>query len=576
MADYSKSIEKFALANAFQHDGKAQAGSIIGKLIAEDENVKTKLKELMPQINKTVAEVNKLTIKQQEEKLLQIYPEFFEKKEVEHEEKELAPLPNAVSGKVVLRLAPYPSGPLHIGNAKTYMLNAFYAEKYNGKLVLVMDDTIGSEEKSIAPDAYKLIPEGFQWLNVKWDGPIIYKSDRIELYNKYGRELIKKGATYVCTCDAETLRANRKAGKDCKCRKQTVKETEELFEKMQAGKFKEGQAVLRLKTSMQHPNPAFRDRVLFRVSDRKHPRVGKKYRVWPMLEFSWAVDDHLLGITHVIRGKDLMMETEMCRFIWNIFGWKAPTIIHTGLIRLQGVKLSKSKAQKEVKSGKYTGWDDPRTFSLQSLARRGIQPHAIREFIASIGLNQNDVEVPIDNLYAINRKLIDPIAHRYSFASGTSSAAPRHAKPGSGAPDAVKIEVKGAPAIKEIEVKLHPDKENEMKKIKVGKTFYISKKDFDLLKNKEIRLMHLYNLVLGTTSRFTSKENKEVPRITWVPADFSVSAEVIMPDGKIVNGFAEENCEKLKVGDIIQFERFGFVRLDKKAKGKPSFVFTHN
>jgi len=177
MADLSKSIEKFALANAFQHEGKAQAGSIIGKLIAEDENVKTKLKELAPQINKVVAEVNKLTIKQQEEKLLQIYPEFFEKKEVEHEEKELAPLPNAVLGKVVLRLAPYPSGPLHIGNAKTYLLNALYAEKYNGKLILVMDDTIGSEEKSIAPEAYKLIPEGFKWLNVKWDGPIVYKSD---------------------------------------------------------------------------------------------------------------------------------------------------------------------------------------------------------------------------------------------------------------------------------------------------------------------------------------------------------------------------------------------------------------
>ena len=559
MADLSKSIEKFALANAFQHEGKAQAGSIIGKLIAEDENVKTKLKELAPQINKVVAEVNKLTIKQQEEKLLQIYPEFFEKKEVEHEEKELAPLPNAVSGKVVLRLAPYPSGPLHIGNAKTYLLNAPYAEKYNGKLILVMDDTIGSEEKSIAPEAYKLIPEGFKWLNVKWDGPIVYKSDRLAIYYKYAEEIIKKGFAYVCECAAEKLRDCRAKGVDCAHRRQSTKETLEKWQAMLKGKFKEGSAILRLKTSMQHPNPAFRDRVLFRVSDRKHPRVGNKYKVWPMLEFSWAVDDVLLGVTHVIRGKDLMMETEMCRFIWNIFGWQAPTIVHTGLIRLQGVKLSKSKAQKEVKSGAYSGWDDPRTFSLQSLARRGIQPHAVRDFIASIGLNQNDVEVPIDNLYAMNRKLIDPTAHRYSFT-----------------PDAVKIEVAGAPEIKEIEVKLHPDKENEMKKIKVGKTFYISKKDFSLLKGKEVRLMHLYNLVLGPTSKFTSKENKEVPRITWVPADFSVATEVIMPDGNVVKGFAEKNCEKLKVGDIIQFERFGFVRLDKKAKGKLGFVFTHN
>ncbi|MEK6807493.1 MAG: glutamate--tRNA ligase [Nanoarchaeota archaeon] len=563
MADLSKSIEKYALANAFAHEGKAQAGAVIGKLIAEDPNLKKVLKELAPQINNITSQVNRLTVKQQEEKLLQIYPEFFEKKEKEHEEKELATLPGAVQGKVVLRLAPYPSGPLHIGNAKTYMLNALYSEKYNGKLILVMDDTIGSEEKSIAPDAYKLIPDGFKWLNVKWNGSIIYKSDRLELYNKYGRELIKKDATYVCTCDTETLRENRRAGKDCKCRKQTTKETEELFEKMQMGRFKEGQAVLRLKTSMQHPNPAFRDRVLFRVSERNHPRAGNKYKVWPMLEFSWAVDDHLLGITHVIRGKDLMMETEMCRFIWKIFGWKSPIITHTGMIRIQGIKLSKSKAQKEVKSGAYSGWDDPRTWSLQSLARRGIQPHAVRDFIASIGLNQNDVEVPIDNLYAMNRKIIDPIAHRYSFA-----------------PDAVKIEVKNAPAIREIEVRLHPDKEGEMKKVKVGKTFYISKKDLAELKGKEVRLMHLYNVnlgtTLGTTSKFTSKENKDIPRITWVPADFSAVAEVVMPDGEITKGFAEENCEKLKVGDIIQFERFGFVRLDKKAKDKLSFVFAHN
>ncbi len=558
MADYLKSIEKFALANAFQHGGKAQAGAIIGKLIAQDESAKQKMKELAPQINKIVAEINKLSLKQQEERLLQIYPEFFEKKEVEHEEKELKGLPNAEKGKVVLRLAPYPSGPLHIGNAKTYMLNALYAEKYSGKLLFVMDDTIGSEEKSIAPDAYKLIPEGFKWLNVRWDGKIIYKSDRVAIYYKYAEELIRKNAAYVCECAAEKLREYRAKGIECAHRKQSIKETLEKWNAMLKGKFMEGQAILRLKTSMSNPNPAFRDRVLCRVSNRRHPRVGMRYKVWPMLEFSWAIDDHLLGITHVIRGKDLMMETEMCRFIWNIFGWPAPTIMHTGLIRLQGVKLSKSKAQKEVKSGAYSGWDDPRTWSLQSLAKRGIQPHAVREFIADIGLNENDVEVPIDNLYAINRKILDPAAHRYSFIA-----------------EPINIEVTGAPKIKEVEVKLHPEKENEMKKIKIGNKFYVSKKDFDSLKNKEIRLMHLYNIKLNSKSEFTTKENKDIPRINWVPVDFSVKTEVLMPDGLVVSGFAEKNCMKLKVGNIIQFERFGFVRLDKKTKGKLYFVFAH-
>jgi len=552
-------IEKHALANAFSHGGKAQAGAIIGKLIADDEKIKQKMKEVAPLINKIVSEVNKLSIKQQEERLLKVFPEFLEKKTKTEEKRELPELSFAKQGKVVMRLAPFPSGALHIGNAKTYILNALYAEKYLGKLIFVMDDTIGSEEKPIMPDAYALIPEGFKWLEVKWDGSIVYKSDRLDIYYKYAEELIKKGFTYVCECSAEELRDNRAKGIDCRHRKQPVKETLEKWNSMLKGKYKEGQAILRLKTSMQNPNPAFRDRVLFKISDKAHPRVGKKYKVWPMLEFSWSIDDHLLGITHVLRGMDLMMETEMCRFIWDKFGWPVPTIIHTGFLRIEGVKLSKSKAQKEIKSGEFSGWDDPRTWSIQSLRRRGLQPHAIKDFIREIGLNDINISVPIENLYAINRRLLDPTSHRYSFVT-----------------EPVKIEVANAPAIKEISVKLHPESDREMKKIPIGKAFYISNRDFANLKGKEIRLMHLYNIKLGSKADFTSRENKEIPRINWVPVDFSVATEILMPDGKITRGFAEANVKSLKVDDIIQFERFGFCRLDKKEKDKITFCFAHN
>jgi hypothetical protein len=179
----------------------------------------------------------------------------------------------------------------------------------------------------------------------------------------------------------------------------------------------EGEAVLRIKTDMHHPNPAFRDRVLFRIADREHPRVGKKYRVWPTLEMTWAIDDHLLGITHVMRGNDLMIESDMEKYIWDLFKWKHPILIHTGLVRLEGVgaKLSKSKAQKEVTSGQFSGWDDPRTWSVQSLARRGIRQEAIREFVKRIGLNKQDIIVPVESLYAINRQIIDSETPRYSF-----------------------------------------------------------------------------------------------------------------------------------------------------------------
>jgi glutamyl-tRNA synthetase len=111
---------------------------------------------------------------------------------------------------------------------------------------------------------------------------------------------------------------------------------------MLKGHYQEGEAVVRLKTDMQHPNPAFRDRVLLRISERTHPRVGTKYRVWPLLEFSWAIDDHLLGMTHILRGKDLIIEDLMEKDIWQKLGWNAPEFIHYGMLR---IKCSESKKQ---------------------------------------------------------------------------------------------------------------------------------------------------------------------------------------------------------------------------------------
>jgi glutamyl-tRNA synthetase len=157
---------------------------------------------------------------------------------------------------------------------------------------------------------------------------------------------------------------------------------------------------------MKHNNPAFRDRVLFRICTREHPRVGKKYKVWPTLEVTWGLDDHEFGMTHIIRGKELMIETDMQKYIFDIFGWKHPEFIHSGLLTIEGVKLSKSKGQKEVREGRYIGWHDPRLWSLQSLKARGITPEAIRSFIKTMSLNQKETTVPVDLLYMHNRDLI--------------------------------------------------------------------------------------------------------------------------------------------------------------------------
>jgi len=560
MKGLSNEIRAYALRNALEF-GKADASKILPKLFQHGLDRKD-IGKIIPEIRRIVSEINNFS-SEEKEKEFEKYKEYA--KEKKEEEKSLPELPEAGS-RMVFRLAPFPSGALHIGNAKTYILNALYAEKYNGKTILVMDDTIGSEEKRIAPEAYKLIEEGFDWLGIKHEPKIIYKSDRLGIYYDYGEQLLKKGDAYICKCPQEELRKNRKEGKECSCRNLPLKEQEKRWREM--FKAEQGSAVMRIKTSMKHPNPAFRDRVLFKISDREHPRVKNKYKVWPTLEMSWAIDDHLLGITHIIRGSDLVIESEMEKFIWEIFGWKHPVLIHTGLVKIEGiegVKLSKSKAQKEVQSGEFSGWDDPRTWSLQSLKRRGIMPEAIREFVEEIGLNRQNITIPVEALYALNRRIIDSKADRYFFVA-----------------EPVELIIKNAPEVKEAEVPVHPDFPDKKRKIPVGKIF-ISMDDAKRFSGSEIRLLHLYNIKLGNAiksrkinAEYSSSEMKcipKIPKIQWVSSE--IPAKVLMPDGKWKEGIAESSISRLKQGIIIQFERFGFCRCDKAGSSSCEFWFSH-
>jgi glutamyl-tRNA synthetase len=405
-------IFAYALKNAVEHEGKCMAGSVLSPLFVEGLE-KTQVKEIMPKINEIVKKVNSMSLEEQKKEFENL-GKLLSHRDV-REEGELPDLPNPIPGKMVMRVAPYPSGPAHIGNTRPLILNDEYIKKYGGKLLIFFDDTIGSEEKQIVPEAYKLMEEGIDWLGLKYQKPIIYKSDRIEKYYKFGEEFLNKDKAYVCSCAQETLRKNREEGKECVHRKHSVKENLKLWKEMFKPETKEGSYVVRIKTDMKHPNPAFRDRVLFRICEREHPRVGKKYKVWPTLEVTWGLDDHEFGMTHIIRGKELMIETEMQKYIFDIFGWKHPEFIHSGLFTVAGVKISKSKGQKEVREGRYIGWHDPRLWSLQSLKMRGITPEAIRKFIVAMSLNQKEVVIPVDMLYLQNRPILQEIAIQASF-----------------------------------------------------------------------------------------------------------------------------------------------------------------
>lgn len=553
-----------ALENAVKYNGTANPNAVIGKLLAMHPEFRQHTAALMEEINRIVNEVNQYSVEEQKARLEKLAPEKLEKKE--KKPRELPELSNAEHGKVVMRLAPYPSGPLHIGNARPYLLNDTYVKRYKGKLLLVIDDTIGTEEKAIVPEAYELIPEGLKWLNVDFDDKIIYKSDRLPIYYEHALKLIEEGNAYVCFCDQATLRYNRAHSIACSCRQKSSAHHLREWHNMLEGRYKMGEATLRLKTDLNHPNPAFRDRVLFRISDRAHPKVGLKYKVWPLLEFSWAIDDHLLGTTHVIRGKELMMESQMELFIWNLFGWKPPELIHTGLLQIEGVKISKSKSQEEIRAGLYLGWDDPRTWSLQSLKRRGILPAAIRDFCLSFGLNQNEITVPLENLYSENRKLLEKTANRYFFI-----------------PEPVAVTIENAPQ-QEAKLKLHPDyPERGFRIFKTSDKFYLVNSDIDKFQDGDIiRLMDCLNFIVdGPKLRYHSREYEHFKEhgkriIHWLPQDESLEkVELLMPDGSLQLGLAEEGIRKLKPNTIIQFERIGFVRLDHFKEDRAVFWFAN-
>ncbi|MCG2825107.1 MAG: glutamate--tRNA ligase, partial [Thermoplasmatales archaeon] len=337
--------KKYALQNAVLHNGKAEIGSVISKIVAEFPELKQKIKEIIPEIKKIVSDVNKLSLEEQSKELKEIAPEMLTKHKKERE-KGLPELKN-VSGKIILRFAPGPSGPLHIGHSRATILNDEYAKKYNGKFILRIEDT---DPSRIDPDAYKMIPEDLKWLGVDVHETVI-QSDRFETYYRYAKKLLEKGNAYVCRCRPDEWRNLKLKNKPCPHRNLTPEENLEEWEKMLSNVYGEEEASVVVKTDLNLPNPALRDFVGLRISKTVHPRTKDKYIVYPLMNFSVSVDDHLLGLTHVLRGKDHLNNTYRQAYLFDYFGWEKPEYIHYGRVRIEDVKLKTSLIKEEIKKG---------------------------------------------------------------------------------------------------------------------------------------------------------------------------------------------------------------------------------
>ncbi|MBR9692459.1 glutamate--tRNA ligase [Candidatus Woesearchaeota archaeon] len=550
-----------ALQNAVKHKGTANPKALVGGMIKEFPEFKKKMPALMDDIlDKTVKEVNALGLEKQEEELRKERPDFdkVEKKEG------LKELPD-VKGKVVMRFEPSPSGPLHIGHAYTFSLNLEYAKKYDGKCILRIADT---NPENISEDAYKLLPEDACWLS-DCELDIAIQSERMELYYNYALKLIEEKHAYVCECEADEFKKSKDKGIACPCRNLSPDEHAKRWKKMHTS-YEQGAAVVRFKTDIADKNPAMRDFPLLRINEEEHPKQGKKYRVWPLMNFSVAIDDMDMGVTHTLRGKDHADNAKKQAKIHNALKHNTPTAISVGRINFDGFPVSCSKTRPRIESGEFTGWDDPRIPFLPALRRRGYQPQALRNYAIEVGVTKNDKSVHIDEFFkhinALNKELIDATANRYFFIA-----------------DPVEITVQDAPE-QEIELNLHPDSKKGGRKFMTKNSFFIAGKDVEAIaKMKKVRLME--NMTMKVAKNSYSFDQKEYDKantntiIHWLPVEHHtqllVKVQLLMPDGSTQHGLGEQGISELDEGTVVQFERVGFCRFDRKEGDTYIFYFAH-
>lgn len=536
--------------------GKANPKAVVGKVLGGCPELRSKVAEVTPLINSIVEEVNAMGLEAQTKALAEMDSSLLvkEKKERKYELPEL----ENVNGKVVMRIAPGPSGPLHIGHTRVSVLNDEYVKRYGGDLVLRFEDT---NPEKIDPNAYDMIPEDLDWLGVRCSKTYI-QSERFPLYYDYTRKLLEQGHAYVCTCNADSWRELKDHSRACPCRDLPVEEQLERYDRFLAGGYGEGDAVVVVKTDLNHPNPAVRDFVALRIVEHPHPLTGDKYVAYPMMNLSVAIDDHEMGMTHVIRGKDHLNNTFRQKYIFDYMGWKTPEYYHYGLVNIPDTVLKTSIIKQSIANGEYTGWDDVRTGTVRALERRGIRPEAIRRYWIEAGMKSVDIQFSWDGLFSMNRDIIDPVSDRYFFVA-----------------DPVRYDIDGIDVI-EGSAPLHPDhpeRGDRTYRLEDPRTVFLSAEDSKMFYDaKRVRLKDLCNLDYGLPAKYAGNDvsvlRHGVKAVQWVGAD-GVNADLLMPDGELQKGMIEKDVLAEK-GDMVQLERVGFARIESRDNGI-HMVFSH-
>ncbi len=521
-------------------------------------------------------------------------------------------------GKVATRFPPEPNGYLHIGHAKSICLNFGIAEEFQGTCNLRFDDTNPGKEKE---EFVASIQEDVKWLGFDWQDHLFYASDYFEQLHGFAVELIKAGKAYVCDLNADEVRSYRgtlqDAGKNSPYRDRSVEENLELFEKMRAGSFSDGEKVLRAKIDMASPNMNMRDPTLYRIRHGViHHQTGEEWCIYPMYDYTHPISDALEDITHSLC--TLEFEDHRPLYDWvldNINIGCHPQQIEFSRLNLQYTIVSKRKLTQLVENNHVSGWDDPRMPTIAGLRRRGVTPASIRDFCDRIGVTKVDNSIEMGVLENCIREDLNEVAPRRMAVLN---------------PLKVVIENYPEDKIEQLEAPNHPQKE-EMgtRTIPFSREIYIDRDDFReeankkykrLVLGKEVRLRNSYvikaedvikddkgEIIEVRCSYDTETLNKNPADgrkvkgvIHWVSAAHAVEAEIRLYDrlfdhanpeaatkeGKEFTDFInpesletltlcylETNLENAEAGQRFQFEREGYFCRDSEnsSNGKPVF-----
>ena len=562
-----REAEKHALLNAVKHESDADVGAIMGPLMGDNPDFRPHGDEIPGIAGGVIGRVNDLSNEEKRERLEELAPEELAEIEAEDEEDEhdLPDLSNADDhDEIRMRVAPNPNGPWHVGHARMPAVIGSYKDRYDGWFCVRFDDT-DPETKRPDLEAYDAILEDLDYLGFEPDA--IYRaSDRLETYYDHARELIELGGAYTCSCSGEEFSELKNSGEPCPHRDKDVDTVLEEFEAMVDGEYESGEMVLRVKTDIEHKNPALRDWVAFRMIDTPHPREeASDYRCWPMLDFQSGVDDHLLEVTHIIRGIDLQDSAKRQQFVYDYFDWEYPEVLHWGHVQIDAydVKMSTSTIAELIEEGELDGWDDPRAPTLKSLRRRGIRGEAIVESMTGLGTSTSDVDLAMSTIYANNRDLIDEETDRRFFVR-----------------EGTQVPLGGSPP-DEANPPLHPNHEERgVREVPVGASVMLEEDD---LPQREERIwlkglgcfQFTRDVLQYTGEDIDVVREGDVDVVHWVPADESVAVRMRTPDGD-VRGHAEPGVADLDADELVQFERVGFSRIDRHDEDETVVYYTHD